>query len=193
MPLCCRKIVGKALHHDTLRQRAAQVDAVDRPIPARALRRGFGVGAPNVAPVKTKNEIVLAVAETGSAEGVSNRVLPAHSLQSCPQVLHPAAAGSRYSRAEKGDWLKHEVGHDDFSRYARKVCRSLPSQSRLRGLGTYTGLGRPALRVQSAAKLRGSVVEIEPLAGPVRLQQQRGGVLPDRLELPPPGRPRKPE
>ena len=61
----------------------------------------MGIGAPDIALIKSKNEIVFAVAETGSAEGVSNRVLPAHSLQSCPQVLHPAAAGSRY-RPRKG-------------------------------------------------------------------------------------------
>jgi hypothetical protein len=65
-------------------------------------------------------------------------------LRSCPQVQHAEAAGSRYSRAGKGDWLKHEVGHDDFSRYARKVCRSRRSQSRPRSLDIYTGLDRPA-------------------------------------------------
>jgi len=34
-----------------------------------------------------------------------------------------------------------------------------------------------------AAQLRRRVLQIEPLAGLVRLQQQRGGVLPDRFNL----------
>ena len=45
-------------------------------------------------------------------------------------------------------------------------------------------LSRPAFRVECAAKLRRRVLQIVRLAALSRFHQQRGGVLPDRFDLP---------
>jgi len=46
-------------------ERAAQVEAVDRPVPAWAVWRAIGIGAADVAIIISENKIIFAAADSG--------------------------------------------------------------------------------------------------------------------------------